>query len=98
MCRSTNQRSARLVARIGPERPWRAQNHARWLQIPVAGKATRGPANSAEGPSRAGGRRLHKVPLGMGPAAHYLAADSMEDPPRLAAGPGPWMGRLSSAG
>ena len=44
------------------------------------------------------GWRLDKLPLGMGPAAHYLSADSMEDRPRLAAGPVPWMGRLSSAG
>jgi len=29
-----------------------------------------------------GGGAMHKLPLGMGPAAHYLAADSMEDRPR----------------
>jgi hypothetical protein len=70
MCRSTNQRCARLVARIGPKRPLRA--HIRCAL--VADKAQALQRNLAATRTGDGGGRLSKVPLGMGAAGHYLAA------------------------
>jgi hypothetical protein len=70
MCRSTNQRSARLVARIGPKRPLRLQNHCAWLQMPVADKKARGPANGAGRPTLGG----HGAGVAVGTRSHLAWA------------------------
>ena len=55
MCRSTNQRSARLVARIGPKRPLRAQNHGVGCRYRLQIKrGARRPPNGAGGPTARG--------------------------------------------